>query len=135
VIFITQLMADSESTEMSNVELDHQTTDDIQQLLDEDGQVGTEDNLENSFIPDHWNIQSRVNQRRAKWSELVASSVCCFYLFGRWFLEPEVKENYRVVITAWVIVLLGLGMHCNLVTFLIIIINRLSYYWNSTGDY
>ena len=24
-------------------------------------------------------------------------------------MEPEVRENYRVVITAWVIVLLGLG--------------------------
>ncbi|XP_065890524.1 transmembrane protein 134-like [Dysidea avara] len=83
-----------ESTELSNVELDQPTTDDTQQLLDnEDGQDGTEDNLEDSFIPDQWNIQSRLNQRRAKW----------------WFLEPEVKENYRVVITAWVIVLLGLG--------------------------
>ena len=99
-----------EGTEMSNVELDHQTTDDTQQLLDNQG--GTEDNVEDSVIPDRWNIQSRLNQRRAKWSEFFVFSICCLWLFvfGRWFLEPEVKENYRVVITAWVIVLLGLGL-------------------------
>ena len=89
MIFVNQLMADSEpslvsvrelpeSTELSNVELDQPTTDDTQQLLDnEDGQDGTEDNLEDSFIPDQWNIQSRLNQRRAKWSvKLFVLSVC-----------------------------------------------------------
>ena len=31
-------------------------------------------------------------------------------------MEPEIRENYRVVITAWVIVLLGLGEWCQLNT-------------------
>jgi len=99
-----------ETTVLSNVELDHPTTDDTQQLLEnEEEQDGTE--LEDSFIPDQWSIQSRVNQRRAKWFVMLSTVVCMVYgLCGRWCMEPEVKENYRVVITAWVIVFLGLGM-------------------------
>lgn len=76
-----------EGTEMSNVELGHPTTDDTQQLLD--NQDGTEDNVEDSFIPDQWNIQSRLNQRRAKWSELFVFSICCLCCLvgGFWSLR------------------------------------------------